>query len=562
MVIPKQFEGLQDLEAMLLTSILGTFMALSEDLISYQQAESYWLSELTADLFEEMNLSEEIVTILHEGIKLKELMEFGSIYYETIDKLIYDCKALISSYYTEYQQEQSTFSSLLNQKGPTMKKQDVIQYKESIIKQLAELCSFNSVYVPDEGGTPFGIENKKCLEKALEIAAGYGFKTVNVDDYCGYIEMGQGEEIIGILAHLDIVPVSDSWNTDPFTLTLIDDKYYARGTSDDKGAVVCSLAAMRALKPLEHTFTKRVRLILGSNEETGARCVKHYVKKHGHVDYGFTPDGEFPLVFGEKGIISGLLKLQSDKILDIKGGTAGNTVCGSVEITLKDDCFNKDKLDCFFKENKIDYSLKENKLIVNGVAAHASTPQFGVNAISYALEGLYQADINDNAVDSYHNLIGLGYNGEGLKIDFSDDYGNLTFNVGVCYKEDDYLVFTVNIRFPVTMKKEFVIETIKKNSNGLIQNLNGVDPLFYSPDLPMIKALHKAYVDVTNDTVRQPMVIGGGTYAKSMNNVVAFGCDDGKHDYHIHDDNEFVTWDSLETQVACYYHAILNLMAI
>ena len=114
MVIPKQFEGLQDLEAMLLTSILGTFVALSEDLISYQQAESYWLSELTADLFEEMNLSEEIVTILHEGIKLKELMEFGNIYYEMIDKLIYDCKSLISSYYTEYQQEQSTFSSLLN----------------------------------------------------------------------------------------------------------------------------------------------------------------------------------------------------------------------------------------------------------------------------------------------------------------------------------------------------------------------------------------------------------------------------------------------------------------
>ncbi len=443
-----------------------------------------------------------------------------------------------------------------------MKKQDVIQYKKDIIEQLSELCSYNSIYVPDENGTPFGIENKKCLDKALEIAKSYGFKTVNVDDYCGYIEMGQGEEIIGILAHLDIVPVSDSWNTDPFTLTLIDDKYYARGTSDDKGAVVCSLTAMRALKPLEPSFTKRVRLILGCNEETGARCIKHYVEKHGHVNCGFTPDGEFPLVFGEKGIISGLLKLKSDKILNIKGGTAGNTVCAAVEVTLKDNCFNKEKLDNFFKENNIDYSLKGNTLLVNGVAAHASTPQNGVNAISYALEGLYQADINDKAVDNYHQLIGLGYNGENLKIDFEDEYGNLTCNVGVCYKEDDYLYFTINIRFPVTMKKEDVIKTIKENDKGLIINPSGIDPLFYSPDLPMIKALHKAYVDVTNDTVKQPMVIGGGTYAKSMNNVVAFGCDDGKHDYHIHDDNEFVTWDSLKTQVACYYHAILNLMEI
>ncbi|HPW53469.1 MAG TPA: DUF3969 family protein [Erysipelotrichaceae bacterium] len=114
MIIPKQFEGLQDLEAMLLTSILGTFVALSEDLISYKQAESYWLSELTADLFEEMNLSEEIVYILHEGIKLKDLAEFGNLYYDTIDMLIFECKSLISKYYTEYQQDHSEITSLLN----------------------------------------------------------------------------------------------------------------------------------------------------------------------------------------------------------------------------------------------------------------------------------------------------------------------------------------------------------------------------------------------------------------------------------------------------------------
>ncbi|MGI6608488.1 MAG: Sapep family Mn(2+)-dependent dipeptidase [Erysipelotrichaceae bacterium] len=443
-----------------------------------------------------------------------------------------------------------------------MKKQDVIQYKESIIEQLARLCSYKSIYIPDEEGTPFGVENKKCLDKALEIASGYGFKTVNVDDYCGYIEMGQGEEIIGILAHLDVVPVSDSWNTDPFTLTIIDDRYYARGTSDDKGAVVCSLTAMRALKPLEGSFTKRVRLILGCNEESGSRCIRHYVKKHGHVNYGFTPDGEFPLVFGEKGMVGGLLKLESDKISDIKGGTVRNTVCASVEITLKDNCFNKEKLDKFFKENNIDYLLKENTLVVYGVAAHASTPEKGVNAISYALEGLYHADINDKAVDKYHQLIGLGYNGEGLKIDFTDEYGKLTFNVGVCYQEDSCLCFTIDIRFPVTLQKELVINTIKENDYGLIHNLDGINPLFFSPDSPMIKALHQAYIDVTGDTDKQPMVIGGGTYAKSMNNIVAFGCDDGKHNYHIHDDNEFVSWDSLETQTACYYHAILNLMKI
>ena len=112
------------------------------------------------------------------------------------------------------------------------------------------------------------------------------------------------------------------------------------------------------------------------------------------------------------------------------------------------------------------------------------------------------------------------------------------------------------------MKHETIIEKLQQVSNGSISNLEGVDPLFFPEDHPMIKALHKAYVDVTNDTQHLPMTIGGGTYAKDMHNIVAFGCDDGKFDYHIHDDNEFVTWDSMLTQTACYYQAILNLLEI
>ena len=158
-------------------------------------------------------------------------------------------------------------------------KQEILKYKDEMIDQLAQLVSYPSTYQPNQDNTPFGISNRDCLNKALEIASSYGFKTVNLDNYCGYIEMGQGEEIIGILAHLDVVPVSDTWNSDPFKLTIIDDKMYGRGTSDDKGAVVCSLTALRMLKEKEHTFTKRVRLILGCNEESGSRGVEYYIEK-------------------------------------------------------------------------------------------------------------------------------------------------------------------------------------------------------------------------------------------------------------------------------------------
>ena len=374
--------------------------------------------------------------------------------------------------------------------------------------------------------------------------------------------MGQGEEIIGILAHLDVVPVSDTWNSDPFKLTIIDDKMYGRGTSDDKGAVVCSLTALRMLKEKEHTFTKRVRLILGCNEESGSRGVEYYIEKEGHVDCGFTPDGEFPLVFGEKGMVHGLLSGKSTKIEDIKAGTVANAVAAKCNVVLKDNCINTEKLAEFFNKHNIKYQYQNNTLTVFGIAAHASTPQLGVNAISYAMEALYYSGINDEMVDTYHKLVGLTYNGENASVDFKDKYGDLTLNVGLAFKENDKLCFTIDIRFPVTMKHETIIEKLQQVSNGSISNLEGVDPLFFPEDHPMIKALHKAYVDVTNDTQHLPMTIGGGTYAKDMHNIVAFGCDDGKFDYHIHDDNEFVTWDSMLTQTACYYQAILNLLEI
>ena len=442
-----------------------------------------------------------------------------------------------------------------------MDKERIKDYKDDIVKDLAALVAYPSVYSEDE--PPFGKQNKLCLHEALSIAESYGFKTVNVDDYCGYIEMGQGDEIIGVLAHLDVVPVSkESWKTDPFVLTEIDGKYYGRGTSDDKGAVIASLTAMRMLKEKEPTFNKRVRLILGCNEESGSRGVAHYVEKYGYVDCGFTPDGAFPLVFGEKGMVSGLFSGTSNKIADIKGGTVSNAVASRVDIKLNNTNINEEKLDAFFKENNIKYQLENNTLTVFGNAAHASTPQLGVNAISFAMEGLYVAGINDDLVDAYHNLISTTYDGSKLGINFVDEYGSLTFNIGLAFKKDDKICFTIDIRFPVTMKKENIIEPMKQNGGEWISNLDGIDPLFFSPDHPMIKALENAYIEVTGDTNKKPMTMGGGTYAKEMNNIVAFGCDDEEYDYHIHDDDEFVTMESLLNQVACYYQAIINLMEI
>ncbi len=58
---------------------------------------------------------------------------------------------------------------------------------------------------------------------------------MNLDNYCGYAEMGEGDEIVGIAGHLDIVPVGGDWSYNPFELTRKGDYVYGRGTTDDKG---------------------------------------------------------------------------------------------------------------------------------------------------------------------------------------------------------------------------------------------------------------------------------------------------------------------------------------
>ena len=159
--------------------------------------------------------------------------------------------------------------------------------KEELIQNLERLVRYPSIYSEEEN-TPFGVQVKKCLEEALKIGYRYGLKTKNLNDYCGYIEVGEGKEIIGILCHLDVVPEGSGWNTNPFQLTEIDGKLYGRGVSDDKGAVSAMLIVMKLLKSEKIPDNKKVRLILGCNEESGSKDMEYYKKVEGDIQIGFT----------------------------------------------------------------------------------------------------------------------------------------------------------------------------------------------------------------------------------------------------------------------------------
>ena len=441
-------------------------------------------------------------------------------------------------------------------------KQFIEENLESMKADLKELVSYNSVYSDDE--KPFGSNNRKVLDAALAQMKEKGLQTTNVDYYCGFGETGQGEQLIGILAHLDVVPAGDGWFHDPFDMIEKDGYLYGRGVSDDKGAAVASMYALKYLIQENYPFKKRARLILGCNEETGSRCIAHYVSKYGHIDYGFTPDGNFPGIYAEKGMVSGKIVGHNSKIVDIHGGQVSNAVCKQVDAKLPLNSFDKDKFARFLDEHSIQYEISEDEYVnvtVHGDAAHASMPDLGVNAINFLLEALYQSDFDDTFVSWFHKYFALSLHGEILGFeDIKDDVTNTSINFGVVDKENDDINITLDMRFPVKTNSKKVLELLQINDeNNEVVVRNTVEPLYFDINSPMIVALKKAYEEVTGDTQTQMEAIGGGTYAKAINNCIAFGCEFIGEDNHIHDEDERLKVENFKAQVELYVEAIKNL---
>ena len=425
---------------------------------------------------------------------------------------------------------------------------------ENMLNDLKRLVKYNSVLCDDE--KPFGSQNRKVLEEAILMMNEKGFNTKNVDYYACYGEVGQGDKTIGVVCHLDIVPAGEGWESNPFEVVQKGDRLYGRGVSDDKGAAVASMYAIKYLLDTNYQFKKKVRLILGCNEETGSKCIKHYVQKEGGVDMGFTPDGEFPGIYAEKGMISGVFKAKS-KIVSIKGGEASNIVCKKVECELPSDSYDATKFTKYLDDNNIKYEINDNTVTVFGVAAHASAPDSGINAMSYLMEALYNADFNDEYVDLYHKYIGLFVHGEKLgMLPLKDDETDTSVNIGVIKKEGDLILSSVDIRFPITRTVDDCKKVLENIEPLEIKNM--INPLYFEKDSPMIKAMLKAYRDVTGDN-SDMIAIGGGTYAKSINNIIAFGCAFNEEENHIHDANESLGINDFKKQVEIYIEAIKNL---
>ena len=449
-------------------------------------------------------------------------------------------------------------------------KEQIHGLTEEMLTNLGRLVAIDSHLGTPAEDKPFGEGPAKALEEGLKIAQELGFKTVNLDNYCGYAEMGEGDEIVGIAGHLDIVPVGGDWSYDPFKLTREGDYVYGRGTTDDKGPVLEALYAMKLLRDSGVKLNKRVRLIMGCNEETGSKCMEHYNEVAEELSCGFTPDASFPCIHGEKGHMGMMAYSKNTKIISADGGFVSNAVCDSCTIVVPAEAGLKEKLEAALSETKLqEYKLTEENgqlsIYAKGVPAHASTPTVGVNAAGVTFACLEKAGFEDDFVKFYNTHIGTSCDGAGIGLKFADEYGDLTLCNGIIKTENGVVSCTIDIRVPVTLKADEVRKMCAdrlEDENGRMEILEIGDPLFFPRESPLVNALYKAYTDVTGDTENKPMVIGGGTYAKSLKNIIAFGPEKPGIDYRIHSADEFILVSGMEEAVLVYMEAIKNLLAI
>lgn len=418
--------------------------------------------------------------------------------------------------------------------------------RQEFLTALQGLMAIESVAMldPDEAH-PYGSAPAAALDYVLALCEHLGIRTVNRNGRVAWAEIGQGQEIVGILGHLDVVPVGDGWVHDPKG-EVCGDKLYGRGSVDDKGPTMAALFAIKELQDAGVTLKRRVRLIFGQSEETGGWDDMEYYKTHEQLPvFGFTPDADFPAIYGEKGILNYDLSLPLSQAgcISIEGGDASNMVPAWARASIAG----------------LDGPIS---LYAAGHAAHASTPEKGENAISTLMEKLADAGVKSPLVAFYNEHIGRDYHGGKLGCGFADEQsGKLTVNAGLLRTEGERVILSLDIRSPVTVTEPQVRDTLAAACApyGIdIHCTERMDPIFMDKNGPVIRAMLEVYRDVTGDK-SEPTVIGGGTYARAMPGIVAFGPMQPGRECTEHQKDEYILLEDLFQAEEIYRRTIEKL---
>lgn len=461
----------------------------------------------------------------------------------------------------------------------------ISENKERMIKDLQELIQIPSYYSKSNNPKyPFGENINKALEYTLDLGQRLGFKTKNIDGYCGYIEFGEGDELIGIIGHLDVVPEGENWTYPPFSGAIANNCIFGRGAIDDKGPVIASLYAMKYVMETAK-IKKRVRLILGLNEERNWNCIKYY-KAHEEIpSIGFSPDADFPCIYAEKAVLTQEIKadISQFKNFDIKitnidcNNNATNVVPKICSAILSIDT-NKIKSDDFinnlkniinnsgFEINIYKIDDEEIKLTSHGISAHAAHPDLGINSISrliIILDKIFKVyGYTIDLFDFFTKYIGLQFDGKNLGINFEDESGRLTLNVGYIGIENNFIKIKMNLRVPVHTDITKIGAAFIKNTCEYINldfdTSHYMPALYIEPNSELVQSLCKIYNEETNSSCK-PIAIGGATFARAFPNCISFGANFPGDKDMCHQTDEFISIDKLLLACKIYAKAILFL---
>ena len=457
-------------------------------------------------------------------------------------------------------------------------KKEVLNHKEDLLKDLFELLSVRSILGTDiTEETPFGSGPREALDLILSFGKRDGYKTKLVENKAGHIEVGQGDELFGILGHVDVVPVVEAdWISHPFKPEIRDGKIFARGSLDDKGPTMAAYYAVKLLDKLGVKWNKRVRVIIGSDEETGFRCVEAYFKHEEQPASGFTPDAMFPLVYAEKARATFDHKLKfvdedgdyNYKLVRFNGGQVLNMVIASAKAELVGEVSDiKEKFENFLALEKLDGEVTVEdtiKLTLKGKAAHGSTPQYGINGATKLAEFLSTLGLDNNGKNFVDYIVEKLANdpfGEKLGIDYSDDeMGEATYNYGILDYDLEKKVGIVSTDCRHPMKFDLVARLNGVKVDNVDIEVTSTKEAHYVPkDDELVTTLMDVYRKHTGDTKNDAFVLGGGTYARCLKKGVAFGLlFPGKEDT-MHQANEYLEVEDLLLATAIYAEGIYKL---
>ncbi|MDS0194025.1 dipeptidase PepV [Staphylococcus capitis] len=465
-----------------------------------------------------------------------------------------------------------------------MWKEKVLEYENQMIDDLKGLLSIESVRDDSKASkdAPVGPGPRQALDYMYELAERDGFSTHDVDHIAGRIEAGQGEDVLGILCHVDVVPAGDGWDSDPFDPVVTDDAIIARGTLDDKGPTIAAYYAVKILNDMNVDWKKRIHMIIGTDEESDWKCTDRYFQTEEMPTLGFAPDAEFPAIHGEKGfttfdLIQDQINEDVDEpdyeLLNFESGQRYNMVPDHAEarVLVKENMTDViQNFEYFVEQNELQGESTVDSgiliLTVEGKAVHGMDPSLGVNAGLYLLKFLSSLNLDKSAKDfvEFNNrYLFDSHFGEKMGMKFHTDVmGDVTTNIGIIkYDNKEAGRYGVNLRYPQGFEFEEAVErfTNEIKDIGFSLELGKVQkPHYVDKDDPFVEKLVKAYRNQTGD-MTEPYTIGGGTYARNLDKGVAFGAMFEDTEDLMHQKNEYMTKKQLINATSIYLEAIYAL---